>query len=126
MADARIIEAICRMPAEYERRGNVSMIELLRESGYLKADWELTEVLLQTYLSEHPEAIEAWLAESRDQRVSEGWYLQDPEATGIRGRWLVGYYPNGPRMNYSDGVRACAAFIKQYVARMRTYASRAS
>ena len=126
MADARTIEAICRMPAESRRRGDVSMIDLLKESGYLQADWKLTEVLLQAYLRDHPEAIEAWLTESQDQRGSGSWYLLDPAAAGAERSWVVGFYPNGPKRKYSDGAEACAAFIKQYVERLSTYASDAS
>src|SRR3954465_8781711 len=101
MAGANTIEAICRMPAEFRRRGDVSMMDLLKESGYLENRSHVTEVLLQLYLNDHPEVIEAWLIESQDQRTSEGWYLLDPTAAEAGRGWIVGFYPGGTRKKYT-------------------------
>jgi hypothetical protein len=110
-----IVEAICRMPDDFTRRGDVCMISLLKESGFLSSPHELTEQVLHQYIQVHPEVIDSWTGLSEDQRASECWYVLRPEWAESRGSWVVGFHPGGPRKNYSNGVDACAAFIKRYV-----------
>ena len=108
------IEAICRMPEVFTRRGDVSMIALLKESGYPDSG-PLTEELLRQYIEAHPEVVDSWTGHSEDSRASEGWYVLRPERAESGSSWVVGYYPSGPRRSYRSGVDACAAFIKRYV-----------
>ena len=120
------VEAICRMPEDFTRRGDVSMITLLKESGHLNSPGELTEEVLRQYIGAHPEVMESWIGLSQDQRTSESWYVLRPEWAESRGSWIVGFYPGGPSKSYSNGVDACAAFIKRYVDDLATHARNAS
>ena len=120
-----MVEAICRMPEEFTRRGDVSMIALLKQSGHLDAG-PLTEEVLRQYIEAHPEVIDSWTGHSEDSRASEGWYVLRPEWVESGGSWIVGYHPSGPRKSYRSGVDACAAFIKRYVGHLAKYARNAS
>lgn len=113
------------MPEDFTRRGDVSMITLLKQSGHL-ASGLLTEEVLRKYIEAHPEVIDLWTGLSEDSRASEGWYLLRPEWAESGGSWVVGYYPSGPRRSYRSGVEACAAFIKRYVDDLAKYVTNAS
>ncbi len=116
------LEAICRMPENFTRRGDVSMITLLKESGHLNNPGQLTEEVLRPYIRAHPEVIDSWTGLSEDQRASECWYVLRPESAESRDSWMVGFHPGGPRKSYSNAVDACAAFIKRYVDDLAKYA----
>jgi hypothetical protein len=120
------IEAICRMPEDFTRRGDVSMVALLEESGYLSNRSALTEAVLRQYIEAHPEVVDSWTGFSEDQRASESWYVLRPEWADARGSWIVGFHPGGPRTSHSNGVEACAAFIKRYVDDLAKYVRNAS
>ncbi len=120
------IEAICRMPEDFRRRGDVSMIKLLEESGYLNAAAQMTEDTLRRYVAAHPDTIDSWAGFSEDERASEGWYLLRPQYPEARGSWVVGFHPSGPRKSYSSGAEACAAYIKRYVDDLSKYVKHAN
>jgi hypothetical protein len=42
MGTRKIAEAVCRMPSEFYERRNISMLDLLKESGYLGFAHKLT------------------------------------------------------------------------------------
>jgi hypothetical protein len=116
------LEAICRMPEDFTRRGDVSMVTLLKESRHLNSPDQLTEEVLRQYMRAHPEIIDSWTGLSEDQRASKCWYVLRPEWAELGGSWIVGFHPGGPRESYSNGVDACAAFIKRYVEDLAKYA----
>ena len=120
------IDAICRMPADFRRRGDVSMIKLLEESGHFKAPAQLTEDAVRRYIEAHPETIDLWASYSEDERASEFWYLLRPEYAESGGSWIVGFHPGGPRKRYSDGATACAAYIKRFIDDLAKYVKHAS
>lgn len=93
------------MPEDFTRRGDVSMITLLKEFGHLNSPGQLTEEVLRQYIEAHPEVINSWTGLSEDQRASESWYVLRPERAESRGSWIVGSHPDGPRKSYSNGVR---------------------
>src|SRR6204780_3413997 len=45
---------------------------------------------LRNYFAEHPEAVEAWLRLSWDNRSWPSWYLQDPRSADSQAMWVVG------------------------------------
>ncbi len=101
-----MIEALCRIPLALKAEGR-SVLELVQATGYLDSPTPLSSDALAAYLREHPELIDAWLGYSSDKRTSSGWYLKQPEQQVFE----VGFFPNGERRSYTDGVRACADFI---------------
>lgn len=111
------VRALCQMPAAFHERGNISMIDLLAESGYLD-DWRgITEAMIEHHLRVFPQLVDDWLLHSCDQRCG-GWYFVEP-GRGLDSKegWRVGYYPNsGPRPPetvFDDQYSACAFYIKR-------------
>jgi hypothetical protein len=51
------------------------MVDLIRESSYLKNSVLLTVDSLESVLRSNPPLINAWLRYSEDKRTSRGWYL---------------------------------------------------
>ncbi len=107
---------LCRMPIEHVRRGNVSMVGLLRESGYLEDLEDLDAALFEAWLRANPEYLDSWLFYSNDQRSSPTWYLHEPGQS--ESRWAIGYVtgkPDHEMLFYPDRFAATAQFIKKYV-----------
>ena len=121
-----VVTSIGRMPLEFKSRGNVSMMQLLAESGYLATQSLITVELLSAYFAEHPESINAWLLQSLDNRGSPSWYLQDPSAANAQGKWVVGFYPGERREYFERGEDACAVFVRNRLIQLSEYANVAS
>jgi hypothetical protein len=102
-----VIARICGLPAQFKARGDVSVSQLVEESGYLAAPADLTVESVSTYLREHPELIEAWFGYSEDKRTSSGWYVVERP----RDTFEVGEYPKGDRISIAGRASACAEFI---------------
>ena len=95
MMKSTVIEKLCQMPLACRERGDVSMADLLAESGYTDCPDDITEGDLEKHIREHPDLIQLWLVESEDQRCTPAWYLKAPaEGSPARG-WVVGFYPGG-------------------------------
>jgi hypothetical protein len=116
-----ITDAVSMMPQDFRRLGNMSMLGLLRASGYLTCPEAITEELLERAFVAQPERIDAWVLLSEDKRTSEGWYIRPPRACYIGATWEVGYHPNGPRQTFPGAARACAFFVKREAEDLRSY-----
>jgi hypothetical protein len=123
---SRVVSSIGRMPLEFKSRGNVSMLQLLAESGYLQNQSLVTVELLTAYFAEHPESIDAWLLQSLDNHGSPSWYLLDPSAANTQGKWAVGFYPGERREYFERGEDACAVFVMNRLIQLSEYANVAS
>ncbi len=99
------------MPIEFREKQNVSMYELLRESGYFEKPTQITEEMLEIYFNKNPELIKAWLQESEDTRSSPAWYFKK----GMFFRWHVGIYPGNEKQSFSSQSKACAYYVKKYI-----------
>jgi hypothetical protein len=114
-----ILDSLCRMPADFHERGNVSMVALLTESGYDPARSGISETTIEEHLRQHPELVPIWVHYSEDQRCSPAWYLVGPGA-GLDGQqsWCVGFYaPQGrlPERAFPNEFAASAFFIMRQV-----------
>jgi hypothetical protein len=118
-----VVSAIGRMPLEFRSRGNVSMLQLLAESGYLTNQSLVTIELLSAYFAEHPESVDAWLLKSLDNRASPSWYLLDLSAASGPGKWAVGFYPGEHREYFDRREDACAVFVKNWLIQSSEYAN---
>jgi hypothetical protein len=121
-----VVSSIGRMPLEFRSRGNVSMLQLLAESGYLEHQSFVSVEVLSAYFAEHPETIDAWLLQSLDNRGSPSWYLLDPSAANAQGKWAVGFHPGERREYFERGEDACAVFVKNRLIQLSEYANVAS
>jgi hypothetical protein len=104
-----VISKICLMPRDFKVSGNKSMIQLLKKSGYLGHENDVTRDNVVRFLISPPDLIEDWGIYSFDQRISTAWYLlhEDPV-------WIVGYLNSGMRekeSRFTSGFEACAVFI---------------
>jgi hypothetical protein len=121
-----VVSSICRMPLEFKSRGDVSMLRLVAESGYLTNKALITVELLSAYFAKDPESIDAWLLQSLENRSSPSWYLLEPSAANAQGKWVVGFYPGQDREYFERGEDACAVFVKNRLIQLSEYANLAS
>jgi hypothetical protein len=104
-ADERFAR-ICDLPAAF-RRGEGSIGDIVRASGYAELRGGFAARELADYLRERPALVEQWVAYSEDKRTSDGWYLRPPWAVGR----LTATPPLPREQRYVDLAAACAAFI---------------
>ncbi len=108
------------MAKTFREAGHISMLKLLKESGYVENADLISEMQILEYVRKHSELINTWLHYSEDKRTSEGWYINSPSANQkISDLWIVGSYPNGETREFRDDVSACAFYIKQEKEQMR-------
>jgi hypothetical protein len=106
--DQEALAAVCQMPVEYHRRGDVSILRLAEESDYRAHRTAIGVEHIQRYLESHPELVGEWYVYSDNKRTSTGWYF---DHAGRR----VGYFSGSRREHertFDDATQACAAFIK--------------
>jgi hypothetical protein len=112
------------MPITFHERGDVSMIDLIRESSYVK-DWQtVKEQHIESYLRECPRLVEEWIQYSEDQRCSPAWYILRPSEGKPNEGWIVGRHPTAPQnaCRFSNPFAACACFIKLEAEELRVQA----
>jgi hypothetical protein len=105
------------MAADFYRSRNLSMIDLLKSSGYLQDPKGITEQDLESVLRLAPSLVQPWVILSLDKRTRYGWYILAPNSK--TSEWTVGWYPRGPKYTFSDEFAACAAFIKREAEHLR-------
>jgi hypothetical protein len=114
-----IATAIIQMPQKYNTLGNVSVVSLLKDTGYFEAPDQLSQAEILKALTCHPKCVRDWLVYSEDKRTSEGWYFKRSDT----GDYVVGYYAgkmsDSRESKYNDRFGACAAFIKQEIEDIR-------
>ena len=105
-----ILEAIYSLPVEFKLRGSVSLLQLVRETGYPGRWAEIRVDELRSGIANREGIIAVWQQYSREKDADWGWYFQGPHQgfylTGSRTRSL-----EGP-VNTRDAAEACAYFIK--------------
>ncbi len=105
------------MPAEFHRRGDVSIVTLVAESGYKYIDGLLAAEQIKQHLTAHPRLVDDWAAYSRDKRSSNGWYFEDGDSPSI------GYYDatagRSHKQMFPDRLEACAEFIRHELEAIR-------
>jgi hypothetical protein len=114
------IRAVCEMAKQFEERGNVSEIALLRESGYLENPDQITEADILEYLRHYPDLINTWLLQSQNKRTTHSWYMKSPDDNDSQSNvWIVGFYPGDEIHEFRDEASACAFYVKQEAEQIR-------
>ena len=113
-----VIMRICEMPSEFKKRGDVSMIQLLEESGYRQLREKVTEFHILPYIQTHPTVVEAWQCYSEDQRCRSGWFLQDKKVGFIN---ALGQTASS--QTYFNSKLDCSVYIKHMVNALCTRSS---
>jgi len=108
-----VAEKVSRMASEFYRLRNISMIDLLRSSGYVQNPSAVMEQDLEEVFRAEPELIDAWVRLSENKRTRYPWLL-------VRGSspdsGCIVMYPNGRRhRRFPDACKACAFFVKQEI-----------
>jgi len=107
------------MPIEFKERGNVSMVELLSETGYSDVAETITETTIENYLRLHSELVDTWVMYSEDQRCTPAWYLSEPFDDSPNNKWTVGFVQESgifsSKQTFPNRYSACANFIKKYI-----------
>lgn len=107
-----LVERVCNLPIDFAM-GDISLIQLVRQSGYLEAPDLLASPTLQAHLRSNPELLHAWLQLSADNRSSPAWYFvsahESPRHKHSSG-YVVGFSEGGEQL-FDDPVDACANYI---------------
>jgi hypothetical protein len=111
-----VVEKVCSIPADFHRRGDVSVVYLLEESGYDTVRGAITVSVIQQHLQAHPHLIDDWAGYSEDQRCSSGWFFDDR-------RYTTGHYSSSAGRSHEQAFgersQACAEFIKHELESIR-------
>jgi hypothetical protein len=123
----KVIATLCTLPMSHKLRGDVSEVDLIRESGYLNIGTQILESDIEAHLRQRPELIDVWLQHSEDQRCSPAWYLVPPKPTERDATtWRIGYTPQTStehkEREYGDAYSACAWFIKNAAETLKGFA----
>lgn len=122
----QVLTSLCRMPEDFWRRRDVSMVELMHESGYPKVHWQITEADIEKHLRAHPELVSDWVVESDNNRGTPAWCLSDSASSwNEHKKWLVSYLTTKGEQTdlhfFDNRYSATAFFIKRYVDQMLPY-----
>ncbi len=95
------------MPLDFKRRGDVSMMQLLKESGYIESRNDIDKDKIIGYLKKDKSIVDAWIRYSEDQRCTPSWYFNGQ---------TVGYLNSSGKSekeeHYDDPLMGCASYIK--------------
>ena len=105
-----LLEAIYSLPVELKLRGPVSLLQLVRETGYPDQWTGIGVDEIRAGIAGREGIVAAWLEYSGAKDPDWGWFFEGP---------YQGFYLTGSRMrslegpiNTRDGAEACAYFIK--------------
>jgi hypothetical protein len=105
-----VLEEIYALPVVFRLHGNISLLQLVRATGYAGQQPEVGVEEIRAGLAGREGIIAVWLEYSREKDPDWGWFFQGPYQgfylTGSRTRSL-----EGP-INTRDAGEACAYFIK--------------
>jgi hypothetical protein len=110
------VSAVARFPAAFRARDTETVVDLVRRSGIADNADGIAVQPLRAFLMKHPELVPVWEGWSEDKRTSQGWYfLREGD------RFVVGFYPTGPRNVFDDRFEACATFIVHEMQELMSY-----
>jgi hypothetical protein len=117
----QIVLNILYMPSAFKKLGNVSMIDLIKQSGYVEVHDQVNKHMIKDALELHRECIKDWIISSEDQRTDKGWYITD----GKPGKYVVGYSAikggSFELPEFENVEDACAEYIIKEIESLRSY-----
>jgi hypothetical protein len=96
------------MPRDFSRRGDVSMVQLLEESGYIQRRNEIDEDKIAEYLKDDKSIVDDWIRYSENQRGTPSWYFD-----GQRVGYLDENGKSEKQSQFGDPLEGCALYIKK-------------
>ncbi len=98
----------------FASRNDISVYQLLKDSGYFEKFSAISIKKIKKELKSHPELIQFWLNYSEDKRTSGGWYLKKDNND-----FFVGNLLKKSEKHFQNEVDACALFIKREIEEIR-------
>jgi hypothetical protein len=117
------IKGLIYLPSKFNNAGNISIYDLLKETGYLEKYEKVSVEEIRNGLARCAECVEDWIVYSEDKRSSSGWYFKKKDNK----RFVVGCIDlngNSTHNEYENGVDACAIFIKHEIDEISGVAAR--
>jgi hypothetical protein len=114
-----VIQKIISLPKVFNDLSDVSIFELIKETGYFQMHDQILEQNIREELNRHPEYVKEWLNYSEDKRSDSGYYFKQDD----RDNYVVGYYDKKnrkqPKRIYTNQIEACASFVKNEIEDIR-------
>lgn len=114
------IDKIIYLPKEFSKKGDTSIYDLLKKSGYFEKFNQISEDKILKAVKENPLCINDWLLWSENKRSDSGWYFKKYSDNKYAVGNLISGKGNIQEIEYSDASVACAAFIKKEIEDIRT------
>lgn len=111
-----IVMKIILMPRMHHESRTLSMVDLIKQSGYYSEYDNVTEDLIRQKLSQFPKCVDEWMTYTEGMRGS-GFYFVETENV-----WDVGYLGakyDFPPKHYTKKVDACTWLIKHFIEDIR-------
>ena len=104
------VDTVCLLPIDYASFRIYTAVELLRRSGYVAVQSEVTVERLAASLAAHPDWVDAWFVWSAETRAKTYLFIRDcgPE------EWEVAWFDgdaNQRSMRFVDRTWACAEYV---------------
>lgn len=113
------IDGLINIPRRFNSVGNMSIYNLLKETGYFEIHDQISVKNILNVLAQYSECVEDWIVYSEDKRIGSGWYFKQEDNQ----KYVVGCLSeegNITHKEYSNRLEACAIFIKHEIDDIRT------
>ncbi|MCK5600801.1 hypothetical protein KAR91_02970 [Candidatus Pacearchaeota archaeon] len=111
-----VLSKIILMPQTLKLQ-NISIYELLKETGYFQVYNKITKKIIHKKLSQFSEHIDEWIIYSEDKRTDSGCFIKQDGKD-----YLVGFITKegkSKQKKYMDKIKALATFIKYEIENIR-------
>ena len=112
-----ILSRLITLPSNFQSVGNMSIYDLLKETGYFDIHEKISVESIRNTLAKSPEYVEDWIIYSEDKRSAFGWYFKQQDNK----RYVVGLLSGDRKVGneYGNRLEACAIFIKNEIESIR-------
>jgi hypothetical protein len=107
-----VVEAVCRLPIDYEQFRTHSAGELVRRSGYHRHRADVTVDRIRMCLARHPDWIDSWFAWSDETPSPAHWYIRRCDVDSFE----VGFLDASGLHSvtaFDDELSACADYVSR-------------
>lgn len=108
-----VINRILSLPDKFQKLGNQTFDNLLKDSGYAEISGQIREDDILEAIKQHPEVVKSWFDWSENKRSSSGWFIKEDKE-----KYVVSFFPDteGKEITETKDIyKACACFIKKEI-----------
>lgn len=105
-----LIEKIIKIPRIFNSSTDISIYDLLKNTGYFENTDKISHDLIKKYLESNTYYIDDWIFYSEDKRCETGWYIIKNNIN----KFTVGYMDNNGNdkyIEYDNIIDACSNYI---------------